>query len=229
MKKSLSLFAIAMLTLAPAQGQTLVPFLHKFADLCLEERRVIMTQKPDYNEQYSQLYDCLKGFAQLSLRESSDIFHPSMSFTDADFRGHLKFSPEYICDYMSGTIPDPYTRSFPFDVSTVDAFRELDRVVRAIGAPTDTTVYYTNAIAPTEIAIDFSYEVEAGEQQLLIITENNTPLEVVISSPSKYEILKTDESGILKKVWNEQEDDAVVRLSVTQHSAKPVSFVLSVY
>ena len=211
-------------------AQQLIRPMRLFVDVCLRQKEAMLNPTPNYSKQYLQLFDCLKIYTDIPIQPGRNIMHPTMDYPEEELNKHLLFSPDYIGDYMLGKIPDPYTHSFPYNVSIDESFRQVEEQARAVTTETkDSTIYYCNTLAEAQIFNGFDYRIIPGEQQIVVIAEDDTPLEVQINSKMGEMILFTDpHSGIVQHVWNADEQD-IVSVKVINHTDKDVAFVIAVY
>ena len=211
-------------------GQELIRPVQVFAEVCLQQKEAMLTPTPNYSRQYLQLFDCLKQYTTIPIQPGQALLHPTFVYSEEEMNKHLLFSPDYIGDYMLGKIPDPYTHSFPYNVAIDESFRQVEEQARAVTTETkDTMIYYCNTIAEAQIFNGFDYRVIPGAQQVVVIAEDDTPLEVQINSKAGEAVLFTDPtSGIVQRVWNEDEQ-GIVSVKVLNHTDKDVAFVIAVY
>lgn len=227
--KRLIPIATAVMIAVSADAQRLFGPLQEFAETCVNEKTAIRVERPDYDIQYIELYKCLKAWTTIPLKNAKNSFHPSVSYADSDFRGHIVFSAEYISDYMQGKIPDPYTRTFPNDVQIDESFRKLDREVRSGMQPrTDSTIYFVNSLVSAAVPVEFSFRISSGEQQIVVLSENETPLLVEVSSNSGTHSLTVDgKTDFAKLIWQESTEYARLVIKVSTRAEQPTSFVLA--
>lgn len=209
-------------------AQTLYAPLEQFAKACVAEKQALRVEQPDYDEQFEQLYVCLKTFTRLPLRDGQLLLHPSSACRDSLKSGHILFSPSYVTNYLNGKIPNPYSHSFPY-VNNPMVIRSSTGHVVLEGEVDTVSVYYVNAVTCPDADAQFEYSVSAGCQQLILLSEDDTPLEVTVSSDAGTAVLRTNEPrGYAQYLWTEQ-TSSTVRVHVKNPSDRPVSFVIAVH
>lgn len=219
MKKTLIILSM-MLISTWMNAQTLYEPLQQFADVCFQEKKAIQIENPDYNQQYKQLYDCLKAFNCIPMRDGSKILHPSNTCVDELKEGHILFLPSFVAEYMVNKIPNPSTPSIPY----------VDNETRrsAAGEADTISIFYTNTMLCPNAIETFSYRVSAGEQQLIAIAEDDTPLVVEITSDKGTSVSAGMKDGMVKLNWNEDNPSKIL-VKVNNPTNKYVSFVIAVH
>ena len=220
MKKTLILFSM-MLIGTWMMAQTLYAPLQQFVDVCIQEKEALRVENPDYNKQYKQLFDCLVAFSTIPMRDGSKVLHPSNTCAGDSTTGHIIFSPSFVADYMDTKIPDPALHSIPYD-----GLREPQPVR---GKTDSVSIYFTNVMLCPDAMETFQFRVSAGEQQLVIIAEDDTPLELEIVSEAGTSLLSSIQAqGVAKQIWSENIPTRIT-INVKNPASKHVSFVIAVH
>ena len=218
-KPIIAAFALLMSILAPCTANAAPNALQQFADACVQQRSAIRSPQNDHDKQFELLYDCLKTFTTLPLDNGAKTLHPTHIYSDEELAGHIVFSPEYVVRFLTEEIPDPYTHSLQY-VTTPDSKRATD----------EDKVFYLNSLLSPDAEESFWYRVSQGEQQLIVIAEDNTPLDVSIETGGATTTLSTASgNGLVQHIWQEEKPYAMVKVRVSNSSQQPVSFVLAVY
>ena len=227
MIKRLLLLTVLTATFSFVHARTLYAPLEQFAHACLTEKQLLSTEQPDADMQFEQLYACVKSFTALPLINGPAYLHPSRSCASVARTEHITFSPFYLVEYMNGNIPNPYTHSFPYAVN--EPVHISTNYVAVDGEVDTISIYYVNAILCPNGEETFEYAVTAGEQQLVVIAEDDTPLEIAIRSEAEKTVLRTDTpQGFAHYIWDEAQA-ATAHISVINPSDKPISFVIAVH
>lgn len=227
MRHRLFFITVFLTTFTISYARALYAPLEQFAHACLKEKQLLSTEQPDQDMQFEQLYACLKSFTVLPLINGPAFLHPSRSCTDVARNEHITFSPFYLVEYMNGNIPNPYTHSFPYAANEPV---HISTNYVAVDGETDTvSIYYVNAVLCPLGEERFEYNITAGEQQLVVIAEDDTALEVVIRTETDQTVLHTDTpQGFAQRIWDEAQA-ATAHVSVKNPSDRPVSFVIAVH
>lgn len=226
--KRIPLITVFLTTFVFAHAHTLYAPLEQFAGTCVLTKQAMMVQEPDYDQQFEQVYSYLKIFTGLPLVNGPGILHPSRSCTEEARSKHITFSPTYLVDYLNGNIPNPYTHSFPYAFNQPVRPADTGYIVRDGEADT-VSIYYVNSVLCPNGEEQFEYTVSAGEQQMVLIAEDDTPLEIEMSSEAGTAVLRTDmPQGYAQRIWSEMEPNTV-HVVVKNPSDLPVSFVIAVH
>lgn len=202
-------------------AQTLYAPLEQFVEACLLEKEALRVENPDYSQQYKQLFDCLKSFSTIPMRDGSIALHPSNICAGDSTTGHIIFSPSFVADYMDNQIPDPDLPGIPYD-GILDS-----RHVR--GKTDSVSIFYTNTMLCPDAMETFQFRVSAGEQQFVIIAEDDTPLEIEINSEAGTSLKSTTQmQGVAKHIWRENRPTKIY-INVKNPASKHVSFVIAVH
>ena len=219
--------AVFAMTFSFVHARMLYAPLEQFAQACLTEKQLLSTEQPDQDLQFEQLYACVKSFTVLPLINGPAFLHPSRSCSAVARNEHITFSPFYLVEYMNGNIPNPYTHSFPYAVN--EPVHISTNYVAVDGEVDTVSIYYVNAILCPNGEERFEYDITAGEQQLVVIAEDDTPLEITVASEATQTVLRTDTpQGFAQYIWDEAQP-AKAHVSVTNPSDRPVSFVIAVH
>jgi len=228
MKRKLGFLTTMLVTTWTINAQTMYAPLAQFADACVQMKQAIWVEKPDYEKQFEQLDSCLNVLVELPLVENSPLINASHSCGEQTFDGHLVFSPAYIADYLNGKIPDPRKISFPYlfnePVSGVQKKRETK--------PTEVdmeSIYYTNALVCPYSEETIRYKVTADTQYMVVVAENDTPLEVIMTASNGTEIRDNTSNGKAQLIWQTTEKLCYITVNVVNPSNKHVSFVIAIY
>lgn len=221
MKKTFFLFTI-VLTSTWLNAQILYAPLQQFADACIQEKNAIQVENPDYNQQYKQLFDCLKAFNKIPMKDGSKVLHPSNTCISEPLDGHILFIPSFVADYMANKIPNPYSPIPPY----IDNETRRSRP----GEADTISIYYTNVMLCPNAIETFNYRVSAGEQQLIVIAEDDTQLSIVITSETGTSISTSTnvQESIVKHIWNE-ESSTKIQVTIKNTTNKHISFVIAVH
>ena len=195
-------------------------YLQQFADACVLEKEAIRVENPDHNKQYKQLYDCLKAFNKIPMRDGSKILHPSNSCSGESTDGHMLFLPTFVKDYMTN-IPEANSKDIPYVDNDVRRDRpdEVDSI----------SIFYANAILCPNGIESFTYRVSEGTQQIIVIAEDETILDVEITSKSGTSITtSTNSQAIVQQIWDEPSPSTVC-IKVKNPTDKHVTFVIAVH
>ena len=205
-----------------AQAQMLFAPLRSFAEVCVREKTTLRVADADQDEQFRQLYSCLEDFSNLPIQEDLFFLHASFLFSEKELEGHIVFSPDYVADYLTNRISDPRTKSVPY---IRDAERRVDY------QQGKNIIVYGNCLAYPEADVTFAYHVDRGEQQLVVVAEDDTPLEIEIRSESGYTaVVRSDmPEGFAQHLWEEAQDYTSVHVSVRNPAQHAVSFVIAVH
>ena len=221
MKKTLIVLSL-LLACTGMRGQTLYTHLQHFTDACLQEEAAIRVENPDYNTQLEQLQATLKAFMKIPMRDGSRALHPSQSCSEASLDGHILFLPTYVAGYIENKIPDAFSTDVPYVDNETTRSRpgEVDSI----------SIYYTNVVLCPNGTETFSYRVSAGEQQLIVLAEDDTPLAVSVSSEAGTNLASSTDApqGVAKQVWRESAASRVT-VRVSNPTDKHVSFVIAVH
>lgn len=209
-----------LLTCAYAlSAQNLSQHMQQFADLCLSQREAIRTPQPDYDRLFEQLYNCLKTYTTLPLEQGASILHPDHTFSHEELAGHILFAPDYLADYLTHNIPDPYTESVQY-VTVPEHKRATDE---------DKVIYHNSLLLPLS-EVNFRYRVSQGEQQLFVLAEDDTQLDVTVTTGTQETTVSTSpDNRPAQCIWMEDKPYAMVKVNVKNTSDKHVSFVIAVY
>lgn len=220
MKKTLVLLSL-MLMSTWMMAQTLYAPLQQFIDVCNQEKEALRVENPDFNKQYRQLFECLVAYSTIPMRDGSRVLHPSNTCADEPTAGHIIFSPSFVADYMDTQIPDPALHSIPYD-----GLREPQPVR---GDKDSISIYFANVMLCPDAMETFQFRVSAGEQQLVVIAEDDTPLELEIHSEAGTSLTgSTQTQGVARHIWSENSPTRI-NISVKNPASKHVSFVIAVH
>ena len=223
------IFVISILTLCALSlhAQTLFEPLRQFAEACVMEKQALDVQNPDYNKQFDQLLTSMKLFAGVQIEDGSRVLHPSYVCQDANLDNHIIFAPTYIADYLNGKIPDPYAKMFPYVQDVPIRVISPEKTVRG---EQDSTVYAVNKVLCPNSYEAFSYRVSAGEQQLIVVAENDTPLKIEVVTSAGTTVIRPDQqTGFAQHIWNETGNHRSIFVRILNPTDKQVSFVFAAH
>lgn len=210
---------VGLLMAMIGNAKTLSAPMREFIELCIREREIVLQENSSYDKQYKQLFELREEFLHLSAKESAICIHPHNEYSASDFRGHILFSPTYISRKLDAIDDEP-------DVTPpyADDYHKGE-------SDEDSEICYFNSLVSSSNPDTLSYyPSQTDEQQIVVIGENNTPLEIEIVSGSKKSTIQTDpDSGIAVYVWKEEDLESAISVSVKTKSDKKVSFVIAVY
>lgn len=222
MKKTFILLSM-MLIGTWMNAQSLYAPLQRFADACIQEKEAILSNSMDESDRFELLYTCLQTFVKLPLKTGDHVLNPSNNFPKEILSEHIVFSPAYIDGYLQKNMTDTYSHFIPYIPG--DSER-----AGTPGYKKNEYVYYNNSLIVSNSNATFSYNISAGEQQLILIAEDDTPLEVEITSEAGTSILidTNTPKGFASQIWHE-ENPSRIHITVRNPTDKHVSFVIAVY
>lgn len=221
MKKTLILLSMMLMGMW-TNAQTLYAPLQQFADVCLQEKEAIRSESMKDNDRYEQLYTCMQAFADLPLTTGEKILNPSNNPSLEQMSGHIVFSLSFINMYLQQNMRDTYPHVFPYVPGASHREEKRERGQEYV-------IYHNSLLAPNSNAT-FSYNALAGEQQLIVIAEDDTPLDIKITSDkgTSLHVSTNAPKGVASQIWNEGEY-AKMLITVTNPTNKYVSFVIAVH
>ena len=204
-------------------AQTLYAPLQLFADVCIQEKEAIRSESINKNDRFELLYTCMQTFANLPLKTGGSVLHPSNNLSIEKMAGHIVFSPSFINMYLQQNMTDSYLDVVPYIPGESDRAGQIDR------APNE-YIYYHNSLIEPNSEVTFYYNVSVGEQQVVIIAEDDTQLAIEITSEAGTSILLNTNApqNVTSQIWNE-ENPSVVHIKVNNPTNKSVSFVLAAH
>ena len=221
MKKTLILLSMMLMGMW-TNAQTLYAPLQQFTDVCLQEKEAIRSESMKDNDRYEQLYTCMLTFTNLPLLTGEGILHPSNNPSLEQMAGHIVFSPSFINMYLQQHMTDTYPHVVPYVPGDTDRAGKSE-------SDQEYVIYHNSLLAPNSNAT-FSYNALAGEQQLIVIAEDDTPLDIKITSDkgTSLHINTNAPKGVASQIWNEGES-AKMHITVMNPTNKYVSFVIAVH
>ena len=228
MKRQLGLLTAILVGIVFSHAQTMYAPLAQFADACVQMKQAIWVENPDYNKQFEQLDACLNVLVELPLVENSPLINASHSCGEQTFDGHLVFSPAYIADYLNRKIPDPRQISFPYLFNEPVSGEQKNRDTKPTEVDME-SIYYLNALVCPNSEETIRYRVTAGTQYMIVIAENDTPLDVIMTASNGDEIRDNTASGKAQLIWQTTDKLCYVTVKVVNTSDKHVSFVMAIY